>query len=141
MERSDALSFLRTQKWAIEASVSSRNAPQAALVGFAATDSFELIFDSPESACKVANLKANPRIALVIGGWDDGDERTVQYEGIADLPTGKELQELKSVYFARFPEGREREHWPGIVYVRVKPNWVRYSSFNGPSPEIQEFKF
>ena len=141
MELPDVLSFLRTQKWAVEASVSSRNAPQAALVGFAVTDALELVFDSPESARKVVNLKSNPRIALVIGGWNDGDERTVQYEGVADLPAGKELQELKSAYFATFPEGRERENSPGMVYVRVRPNWVRYSNFNGPSPETREFQF
>jgi general stress protein 26 len=141
MNKSDLLAFLRSQKWAVEATVSDAHSPQAALIGFAITDSFELVFDAPESTRKINNLKVNLKVALVVGGWVDGDERTVQYEGVADLPAGKELAELKSVYFTAFPEGRGRENSPGLVYVRVKPNWVRYSSFNGPSPETHEFYF
>jgi general stress protein 26 len=91
MTRSDLLAFLRGHKWAVEATVSDALSPRAALVGFAIADSFELVFDAPESTRKINNLKVNPKVALVIGGWVDGDERTVQFEGVADLPSGKEL--------------------------------------------------
>lgn len=91
MNRSELLDFMRIQKWAVEASVSSGRALQGALVGFATTDSLELIFDTSESTRKIANLKSNSSIALVAGGWVDGDERTVQYESVADLPSGQEL--------------------------------------------------
>jgi hypothetical protein len=56
---------------------------------------------------------AKPRAALVIGGMTPGDERTVQYEGIADEPTGHDLELLKELYFLRLPDGRERSGWPG----------------------------
>lgn len=85
------------------------------------------------------NLRANPRIAFVIGGMTAGDERSVQYEGIADEPSGDELARLKSGYFEVFPDGRARQSWHGITYVRARPMWVRYVDFNREPPQIAEF--
>jgi hypothetical protein len=75
----------------------------------------------------------------VIGGTRDGDERTVQYEGTADEPSGAELERLLALYYERFPDGPARRSWPGLIYVRVKPIWIRYSNFNAQPPEIVEF--
>jgi hypothetical protein len=36
---------------------------------------------------------------------------------------------LKRVYFDAFPDGPQREQWPGITYVRVRVTWARYSDF------------
>ena len=69
----------------------------------------------------------------------NGDGRTVQYEGVADEPDGAELQGLKRLYFARFPDGRERQSWAGLIYVRVQPTWIRFSDFNRVPPEVTEF--
>ena len=60
-------------------------------MGFVVTDRFELFFDTVETTRKVQNLRRNPKIAFVIGGLTGGDERTVQYEGLADEPSGAEL--------------------------------------------------
>jgi hypothetical protein len=57
---------------------------------------------------------------------------------VADEPGGAELARLKAAYFARFPDGREREAWPGIAYVRVRPTWARFSDFRGPEPRVVE---
>jgi hypothetical protein len=141
MTEQELLTFLRSHKYAVQASVSARDQPQAALVGFAVTDQLEIIFDTLESTRKVTNLKANSRIAFVIGGWLDGDERTVQYEGVVDFPTGEELERLKQVYFAAFPDGPARQSWPGITYVRTKPLWARFSNFNVAPREISELSF
>ena len=108
---------------------------------FVVTDDFEIVFDTVESTRKIPNLRQNPRIALVIGGLMDGDERTVQYEGLADEPAGPDLERLKERYFDRFPEGRDRQKWVGITYVRARPKWLRFSDFNQTPPEILEFTF
>ena len=139
--RADILEFVRRHSLATQASVSPALAPQAAVVGFIVTDRFELFFDTLESTRKVANLRQNSAIAFVIGGLVDGDERTVQYEGVADEPKGSELDRLKELYFARFPEGRDGQKWPGIVYVRARPGWLRFSNFNAAPPEIVELTF
>lgn len=141
MNEVELLSFLRSQRWAVEATASAAQAPQAAIIGFAVTDQCELVFDTLASSRKAANLRTNPRLALVIGGWIDSDPRTVQYEGVADFPAGAELERLKQVYFSAFPDGPTRLSWPGITYVRVKPVWVRYSDFRSEPPVITERVF
>jgi hypothetical protein len=139
MDPSSVLSFLRRHRLAVQASVSAANAPQAAVVGYAVTDRFELVFDTLSSSRKGQNLRRNNRIALVIGGVVDGEERTVQYEGIVDEPSGEELDRLKSVYYAAWADGPSRLSWPGLIYARVRPTWIRYSDFNANPPEIVEF--
>ena len=123
----------------MEASVSTVTKPQAAIVGFAVSDQFEIVFDTLASTRKAENLRNNPRIALVIGGWAAGDERTVQYEGDADEPVGAERKRIAEVYYSAYPDGRERAKWPGLTYFRVKPTWIRYSDYNRNPPEIVEF--
>jgi hypothetical protein len=132
---------MRSQSLAVQASVSPSSSPQAAVVGIVITDEFEAFFDTLDATRKVHNLRRNPRIAFVIGGLTSGDERTVQYEGIADEPVGAELDRLKEFYFARFPDGRARQSWPGLIYVRARPTWVRYSDFNQSPPEIVEWQW
>ena len=141
MERSEVLKFMRTHSLGVQASVSRRICPQAAGVGFVVTDDFEIVFDTGATTRKTTNLRQNSRCAFVIGGLQGRDERTVQYEGTADEPVGDELERLKNLYFARFPDGRERQHWHGLIYIRIKPLWLRYSDWNQAPPVIVEFEF
>ena len=112
---------------------------QAAAVGIAVSDRFELVFDTLAITRKARNLARNPRIAFVIGGSAQGEEESVQYEGVADSPSGAELEGLQSLYFGAFPEGRVRLAWPGITYFRVKPRWLRYTNYRLDVPLIVEF--
>jgi general stress protein 26 len=137
MDRAPLLEFIRRHSLGVEATVSPAGAPQAAVVGFVVNDAFELFFDTLDQTRKFQNLGRDPKIAFVIG-WDE--ERTVQYEGIADVPRGAELERFQGIYFAKFPEGRERQLWPGLVYVRVRPRWIRYSDFREATPEVVEFE-
>jgi Pyridoxamine 5'-phosphate oxidase len=132
---------MRSHSLAVQASVSPCGTPQAAVVGFVVTDTFEIIFDTVDTTRKVVNLRRNAACAFVIGGTSSGDERTVQLEGIVDEPAGTDLESLKEVYFARFPDGRERQYWPGLIYVRVRPQWLRFSDFNQSPPAITELTF
>jgi general stress protein 26 len=79
--RAELLAFLRRHRICVQASVSVAGTPQAAVVGFAVSDDLELVFDTIGTTRKVANLRGNARVAVVIG-WDD--EQTVQLEGLAD---------------------------------------------------------
>jgi hypothetical protein len=139
MTRAELLQFMRGHSLAVQTSVSPSGAPQAAVVGIVVTKDLEIFFDTLETTRKVHNLRRNPKIAFVIGGLTNGDERTVQYEGIADEPTGAELNRLQELYFRSFPDGRQRQGWPGLVYVRARPIWIRYSDYNQAPPEIMEF--
>jgi len=85
---------------------------------------------------KHQNLVKNPRVAFVIGSEH---ERTVQYEGIAEIPTEAELPGVQAYYFERYRDGPTRLTWPGLVYWRVRPTWIRYSNFNADPPIVQEW--
>ena len=132
--RAELYAFMRRHRLAI-VSTTSGTSPQAAVVGIAVTEKLEIIFDTLATSRKYANLRAEPRVALVIG-WDA--EQTLQLEGIADLPAGSELDACKQNYFATWPDGPERERWPDIVYVRVRPRWLRYSDFSLSPPRVEE---
>jgi hypothetical protein len=108
--------------------------PQSAVVGIAVTTwrSSSIRLVRRESAKIFESAEDLSR-----GGWDQ--EVTVQYEGIADEPSGSELDRLKESYLAVFPDGRDRQTWDGIAYFRIEPTWARYSDFN-PGGEVFEFK-
>ncbi|WP_326650734.1 pyridoxamine 5'-phosphate oxidase family protein [Streptomyces sp. NBC_01750] len=135
MKRDELMWFLRRYKLAVQATVTPDGTPQAAVVGFAVSDELEIVFDTVETTRKCLNLRADPRVALVIG-WDDAI--TVQLEGVADFPTGPELERIQQCYFAAYPDGRDRLTWPGITHVRVRPTWVRYSDFTQDPQLVEE---
>jgi hypothetical protein len=135
----DLLAFLRTERLAVQSSVSPAGSPQAAVVGIAVSDRFEILFDTLASTRKAVNLRQNPRMALVVGGLTAGDERTAQIEGVADEPSGHELERLKRVYYDVHPDGPSRLTWTGLIYVRVRPTWIRFSDYNQGPPLIVEF--
>jgi hypothetical protein len=139
MDTKSLLEFLRQHRLAVEASVSASGGAQAAVVGVAVTDRFEIVFDTLGSSRKAENLRHNANLALVIGGLIEGDERTVQYEGVADEPSGVELERLKRAYYGVYPDGPNRLSWQGLIYVRVRPTWIRYSNYNVDPPQIVEF--
>jgi general stress protein 26 len=137
LSRSELLANLRKRRYCVVASSAQGGAPQAAVVGFAVSDDLELVFDTLGTTRKMANLRRDPRIAVVVGVGED--ECTVQIEGVADELTGPDLARLQSVYFAAFPDGVDRSKWPGITYVRVRPKTVRYSDFAASGgPRVEE---
>lgn len=138
LTRAQLLHFLRQHRLAVQASIAATGGVQAAVVGIAVSDTFEVVFDTLDTTRKVKNLAQDPRVALVIGGILDGEEQSVQYEGVADRPAGAELTPLQELYYRTFPDGRDRLAWPGITYIRVKPRWLRFSDYRTNPPTIVE---
>lgn len=144
IRRNELLELMRRYPLVTAATISPDGAPQAAILGVAVSDRLELVFDTVDNSRKFRNVRHEGRIAVVFGvagGYKSGshDERTVQYEGIADVPDGEELERVRdTIYFKQFPDGRERMKWPHIVHVRVRPVWMRYSNYNENPPEIVE---
>lgn len=138
LTRAALLLFLRRHRLAVQSSAARSGGVQAAVVGIAVSDDFEIVFDTLESTRKANNLATDPRIAFVIGGSLEGEEQTVQYEGIADRPSGGELQAVREIYFGTWPDGRDRLQWPGLIHIRVRPTWLRFSDFLIDPPTIVE---
>jgi len=138
MTQQQLYEFIDRHDHAVLASVSQFHAPEAALVGIAVTPELELVFDTSQHSRKYPNIRLNDQVALVIG-WEG--EVTVQYEGVAWEPSDTQLGRYKDIYFAKFPQGREREGWPDIAYLVVSPRWVRYSDFSQEPANIIELQY
>jgi hypothetical protein len=139
MTRAALLQFLRARRYAVQTSVAADGAPQAAVVGIAVSDAFEIVFDTIDTTRKAQNLRRDGRIAFVIGSLEPDAMQTVQYEGIADEPTGGERARMVDLYLTVFPDEVERHSWPGLTYFRVTPVWLRYSDYSCDPPLIVEF--
>ncbi|HEY4326463.1 MAG TPA: pyridoxamine 5'-phosphate oxidase family protein [Mucilaginibacter sp.] len=138
MTKAFLYNFIRQHRLAVISTISKEQKAESALVGFAVSENLEIIFDTVKTSRKHRNILQNPQVAVVIG-WDN--ETTVQYEGIATELAGEEAVRFKEIYFAVYPDGRERaETWPGLVYFKITPNWIRYSNFNEPVV-IEEMMF
>lgn len=120
--------FIARQRYAVVSTVSERQRPEAALVGVAVTPDLELVFETTDATRKFANLKRNPHLAAVLGE----DQQTLQYEGIVDEPVGREREALLKIFFEAWPDLRAHQDWPGLTYFRVKPTWIRFSSYYRP---------
>ena len=113
----------------VVATVSPDGAPEAALVGLASLEDGTLIFNTRETARKVENLRANRRVAVVIG--IEGDV-SVQVEGDAAIAEDDGLLLHGQAYQRRFPESRALAD--GFLVVVVRPDWVRvYDASRSPA--------
>jgi Pyridoxamine 5'-phosphate oxidase len=134
--RSELYEFLRKHRLAVISTINSAS-PQAAVVGIAVTEALGIILDTLSTSRKYTNIIADPRVTLTV--WHDAE--TVQYEGVAEIPDGADLDACKRVYFEAWPDGPEREKWPDIAYVRIRPRWIRYSDFGQTPASIEELTF
>jgi pyridoxine/pyridoxamine 5'-phosphate oxidase len=128
--------FIAARKYGVVSSIGPGGEPQSALVGIAVSPNLEIVFDTVRTSRKYPNLKADPRIAIVVG-WEG--EQTVQYQGLAVEPEEGELLRAKATYFGAWPSGIERQKWPGIAYFLIQPTWVRYSDFD--TGRVEEMRF
>jgi pyridoxine/pyridoxamine 5'-phosphate oxidase len=135
VNRAQLIEFVRQRGLAVVATRDQSGAPEAALVGIAITDAAELVFDTSSRSRKCINLRAFPRVAVVVG-WDD--EVTVQGEGAADVLTGSDRDRCLDAYVEQYPDGRDRAEDPSIVLVRVRLDWVRHCDYRPDSFGIDE---
>ena len=130
--------FIESQQLAVLGTVSPEGKPQSALMGIAVTPNFEIIFDTVRSSRKYRNLIQNPAAAFVIGC---NGAVSIQYEGEARELMGAELAPYQEIYFAKWPQGRERLSWPEMTYIVVKPRWIRYMDYGAQPRVLEELAF
>lgn len=136
MTKAELHKFMSSNKLGVLGYLSPEGAPRSALVGIAVSPELEIVFDTVASSRKYGSLLANPAASFAIG-WSG--EVTVQLEGRAFLPVGDDIQRYQEIYFAAWPDGRDRLNWPGIAHFVVRPSWIRYSDFDQRPPLIEEF--
>lgn len=139
MSWDEILRYMRSHKLAVVGSLGKDGAPQAALVGIAATDDLQIVFDTVSTSRKHGNLLRDARASVTFSG---PGEQTLQLEGHAmpvDMNARPDARYL-AAYYEAWPDGRERAKWPKIAYWRIAPVWMRYSDYER-GPLIEEFRF
>ena len=135
--KAELLDYMRGHRLAVVSSLGPRGEPQSALVGIAVSTHHEVIFDTTTDTRKHGNLLRDPRASIALTG---PGEQTLQLEGMARpvAVDGSADAELRAVYYAAWPDGRDRLKWPNLAYWRIAPTWARYSDFDR-GPLIREF--
>ena len=119
-------------------STSTSSQPESALADFVITNSLEIIFNTSAASQKYRNIKANPKVSVIIGFGDD--LMTLQYQGLAEEleagDEGKVLSEHKDNvgFFRRWKIGNMR-------YFKIRPTWLRLSDFSQYPPVETEVNF
>ncbi|MDA8093463.1 MAG: pyridoxamine 5'-phosphate oxidase family protein [Betaproteobacteria bacterium] len=132
----EAYDFLKQQNLGVISTVSEQGTPEAALVNYGVTENLELILETLQTSRKYKNLYRNPNMAMVVG---TGKEcLTCQYEGVVSWPTDAALPGLLDIYFAARPEGLLHRGWPDLVYLHVRPTWIRISKYDLMNWQVRE---
>ena len=132
----EAYDFPSRQNLGVISTVSEHGTPEAALVNYGMTESLELILETLQTSRKYKNLYRNPDMAMVMG---TGKEcLTCQYEGVMSWPSDAALRGLLDVYFVARPEGLLRRSWPDLVYLLVRPTWIRISNYDLMNWHVRE---
>jgi general stress protein 26 len=79
MDLEGLVQYVRSQPDAVISSLTPDGAPQSAYLDMTATDLGELVFNAREASRKIANIRTDPRVSVVVGGRDG---TTLQCEGV-----------------------------------------------------------
>lgn len=132
--KQEALAFLKSHSLASLATVSPEGQPRARLLYYASDDAFNTYFLSLANTRKVADIRANPKAALVVAS--DDKEHTLQIEGVFEEMTdtatfGPMITELsKNLYPETGPSApithMDKAH---PVFFKLTPTWIRWNNF------------
>lgn len=136
------LSFLQSCPMASISTISADGTPQSAVVAFAQTTDFEIVFETFFDTRKYANLIRNPHVAIATG-FSPTLHITFQYEGIVkEMKTSEDVRWCKVQFKKKdTPCSDEFLGHPKVTFWKVKPIWLRYSDYIGPVPVIVEKTF
>ena len=112
--------FAREHPLAVLSTVTPDARSESALVSVAVAGNGEIIANCKADARKVANIRHNPAVSLVVG--TEGDV-SYQIEGVARIAEGGARDEAVRLYRERFPSSRAGQ--AGIELIIVTPHWVR----------------
>jgi len=135
MELAELIAYVRAQRAGVVSTLGPDASPQAAYLAITVSDRGELLFDAKPDSRKIANLRRDGRVAVVVGG---ADGTTLQAEGRADFPAGAELERCTAEYLDAFPEFAGSFEAGAVVLVRIVLDWARHGDFRGETPVMRE---
>ena len=134
------LDFIKKKKLAVVSTINFKGISESALVAFSETDKLEIIFGTFKNTRKYKNLQNNKNISLVIG-WDEEENITIQYEGLANEVKNKEFEECRIIQLNKNPNSKTYAFEKEQRYFKISPKWIRYSNLSKEIEEIFEIKF
>lgn len=135
LDRDSVTAFIRAHGDAVLSTLGPDGSPQSAYLTLAVTGRGEIVLDARETSRKVANLRRDSRVAVVVGGRDGV---TLQAEGLADIPAGDDRQRCADAYRDAFPHFASSLQDPAIVVVRVRVTWARLGDFRPSTALLRE---
>ena len=132
------LALLKTRTLGVVSTIDSKNnKPESALIAFSETDDLELIFGTSSDSRKFTNIQINPRVAFAV----NQDKTTVQYEGVAKVTDGEEAKQCQTVHFAKNASSVKYAQDEKQRYIKISPDWIRYSNHSSSPKDIFEINF
>lgn len=136
--KKEILAFIDGRRHISLSTINSDDKPESAIVGFGQTDDFQIVFGTKDTSRKYKNLLNNPNVSVIIG-WDHAG--TVQYEGVARMLEGDEIETYTEVHFAKHPNSRQYKDHPNEVYFLIEPKWLRFTEVAYDPWRITELTF
>ncbi len=131
--------FIKAHQLAVISTVNKDAKPESAVIGFALTEDFNLIFGTFSTSRKYINLQSNSSIAVVIG-WDQG--KTVQLEGtVSEVTEPREIDVSITSHLSKIPNVAKFLERPDERLFKIKPTWVSYSDLSVDPWDITEVRF
>ena len=127
----------RVPKICVLATATKIGQPHLSIMRYVIRQDLEVILSTHEGSRKWKNLQENPNVALAFG--TTFDELYIQMAGTAQfvIRYGKLEKEVQEY----FSENKLREEFsddPNIVYLVVKPRWVRITDFSVQPRKVDE---
>lgn len=79
--------------------------------------------------------KEKTRASLVIG-VDESNMKTLQIDGESRLLKDDEKDLFDKVYFAKFPDKKEKNYGKPVVLFLFTPTWWRFTDWTGPDGKV-----
>ncbi len=134
LARKDALSFLKSHKIGVLATLSPDGIPHASTIYYASDEDLNIYFLTLISTRKYAALQAHPQVAFTISAPDV--PQTLQIEGMAmDITLDEEAAKKKDELFQALNSnpwfyGPLTKLDPATsVVVWIRPTWIRWADY------------
>lgn len=128
--------FLKGETYCVISTVSSSSASESAYVAFSENDKLEVTIGTSKKSRKFQNIISNPNVSIVFGF---GGQTTLQYEGVARVLAGEELEKVAANHYQKHPGAVKYEKDPSQTYLLVQPVWARITK-SGPVV-LEEMRF
>jgi len=113
------------------------NKPEAAAVSFVVDDNFVFYLVTSKFYRKYRNLARNKNVSLVIGFGIP----TVQVDGKAEFLKSSEIELIRPFIIEKLPDTEDFLKQKDMVFIKIKPTYLRMTKFILGEYKIEELKF